>query len=439
MLHAQQKGTMTEALGPGTAILYQNPAKTVTLIDVPTSISLAQGTLESPNRRKLFSSSPLQSPYVSTEPKSEAAKAKVQKTMGVADQEFPTELLLNALREVGDNLCGEWCLPRQTLSAVSKSVDSKRKSSHLAGFDAETQAQEPNLRLPKTYHDRRQESDPQSPLELSQSPPFSTAIVLHVQSISHQLVRNSNTVQLPLHISMISQTYIVPPCSSFMLSTIDELSFRSFSHAAYEIYPNPSFSAGPGQFDFVLLDPPWDNRSVRRAQRYTTLRQKTNPMDVLRDMLGKHIAPRALVGCWITNKSLVRDTVLEALTDWGVQLIEEWAWLKTTGHGEPMSRVDGLWRKPYEILLLGRKQDLGSCRRGETAEVGTGLQRRVIVAVPDLHSRKPNLKELITPMMANPIDYRTLEVFARNLTAGWWAWGDEVLKFSWEGHWSKGD
>ena len=430
---------MTEAVVLRTAILYQNPAKNHTLIDLPTSISLAQGELENPSPRKLLSSPPLQSPHASTEPKSEAAKAKVKKIMGVADQEFPTELLLNALKGIGDNHLDKWCLPRQTVKALSKTVGSKRKFGHLAGFDTETQAQEPDLRLSNTEHDQRQEFKPQSPLELSTSPPYSTATVLDVQSISHQLVQNINTTQLSLHISMTSQAYIMPPCSSFMLSSIDELSFRNFSHAAYEIYPYPTSSAGPGQFDFILLDPPWDNRSVRRAKKYATLRQAKNPLNVLEGMLEKHIAPGALVGCWVTNKKCLRGTTLEAFKNWGVQIVEEWAWLKTTMHGEPVCQIDGLWRKPYELLLLGRKQDLGTCRRRETAEVGIGIQRRVIVAVPDLHSRKANLKELITPMMANPLDYRALEVFARNLTAGWWSWGDEVLKFNWEGYWSKSD
>ncbi|KAK3076285.1 hypothetical protein LTS18_013420, partial [Coniosporium uncinatum] len=33
---------------------------------------------------------------------------------------------------------------------------------------------------------------------------------------------------------------------------------------------------------------------------------------------------------------------------------------------------------------------------------------------------------------------RGLEVFARHLVEGWWSWGDEVLKFSWDGCWRKG-
>lgn len=421
-----------------TAILYQNPAKTVTLIDIPKSISLAQGTIGSSSSQELYSLPPLQSPYVSVEPKSEAARAKVQTTMGFSDQEFPTAALLDALRQIGDNYLGDWCLPRQVSTSISTYDGRKRKLGRGVTFDAEVQVQEPSLITARVQREGKQAFEPQAPLELSISPSYSTAIALDIESISHQLVQNPYSTQLPLHISLIAQSYVIPACASFLLTSIDELSFHSFSHAAHVVYPTPTMSAGPGQFDFVLLDPPWDNRSVRRSRKYNTLRQEMNPMNVLRDVLGKHIAPGALVGCWMTNKPSVRDAAIEALENWDVNLIEEWAWLKTTVHGDPMSQIDGLWRKPYEILLLGRKRRADTPKREGITDAKGDMQQRVIVAVPDLHSRKPNLKELVEPMMPDPVDYRALEVFARNLTSRWWSLGNEVLKFNWEGHWSKG-
>ena len=46
--------------------------------------------------------------------------------------------------------------------------------------------------------------------------------------------------------------------------------------------------------------------------------------------LGQHIAQDGLIACWTTNNSRVRAAALEAFAAWEVQLIEEWAWLKTT-------------------------------------------------------------------------------------------------------------
>ena len=418
-----------------TAILYQNSSKTITLIDIPTSISLAQGTPESPNPRILHSSPPLQFPYASTEPKTEAAKAKLRNEIGSIQNEV---LLVEALKQIGDSHIGEWCLPREVSDLFATRVGEKRKTRPMATSDEAASAHKPNLKMSNITHSKMQEHEIQSPLKLSIIPPYSTATALDMQSISHQLVQNTCSTQIPLHISLISQTYMIPPHGSFLLASVDGLSFHNFSRAAYEVYPTSSSSAGPGQFDFILLDPPWNNRSVHRSRKYATLRQEMDPLDVLHGMLGEHIAPGALVGCWITNKPSVRTTAVEAFEHWGVDLIEEWVWLKTTVRGEPVTRVDGLWRKPYEVLLLGRNRGADACKCESAVDVGEDMLRRVLVAVPDLHSRKPNLKELVESMIPNQSDLRALEIFARNLTAGWWSWGDEVLKFNWEGYWSKG-
>jgi N6-adenosine-specific RNA methylase IME4 len=113
---------------------------------------------------------------------------------------------------------------------------------------------------------------------------------------------------------------------------------------------------------------------------------------------------------------------------WGVHLVEEWIWLKVTSAGEPISELGSMWRKPYEILLVGRR---GAFPDGD-------VKRRVLVGVPDLHSRKPNLKSIFEQVMKKE-KYEALEIFARNLTSGWWAWGNEVLKFQSDECWIDAD
>ncbi|TPR08481.1 Septin family protein [Aspergillus niger] len=135
---------------------------------------------------------------------------------------------------------------------------------------------------------------------------------------------------------------------------------------------------------------------------------------------------------WITNSAKARKTAYEAIRGAGLEVCEEWVWLKTTMDGRPITEVGGLWRKPYEVLVIGRQVR-------ESSEDGD-VVRRVIAAVPDVHSRKPNLKELFERMFFSSLEggcvpYNALEVFARNLTAGWWACGDDVLKFNSEEWW----
>lgn len=184
-------------------------------------------------------------------------------------------------------------------------------------------------------------------------------------------------------------------------------------------------------FDLIVMDPPWPNRSVRRKRgSYHT----ANDLDEIRSTLSlipiaSHLAPGGLVAVWITNKA----SVLELLTsprglfaEWGLELVGEWTWLKVTTAGEPMMDVNSTWRKPWERLLIAKK-------RG--AETRPSSQGRVFVSVPDLHSRKPNLRALFEGIL--PPGYRGLEIFARNLTAGWWSWGDEALKFQQPEHWAE--
>jgi N6-adenosine-specific RNA methylase IME4 len=179
----------------------------------------------------------------------------------------------------------------------------------------------------------------------------------------------------------------------------------------------------------VILDPPWPNRSARRKKSYQISKTSSDIVALLSSIpISEHLAEDALVGIWVTNKPAIHDIVLDrnGLFDaWGLKLVEEWVWVKTTTSGEPVCALDSTWRKPYEILFVGRKRGSGNAKEE--------FKRRIIFGVPDLHSRKPNLKVIFEPML--PLNYEALEVFARNLTEGWWAWGNEVLKFQSEEHW----
>lgn len=444
---------MADQISTPTPILYQNLTKTLTLFDIPMSIAHAQGTIDHPCTDQIYASHPLQTPYPSTEPKTEKAKVNVLRTKASSniDADFPEALLRQGLREVAEHWHSEydWCLPRKISPLVRERQSKKRKaddnidqvsspqnieSEHtstavLPASKVETEEEigilssgtEPDLKIPESEISARSIEEP---LVLSTESTPKAFTCSSIRTITNRLV--SNPYPTPLSLQYSGVNYKTPPNAQFLLSNIGEPTAPSFSMAALTAYPNTSATAGQGQFDFVLLDPPWKNRSVRRSARYDTM-DDSDPMVVLRAMLGQHIAPGALVACWITNNAKVRDTAMEAFQAWDVQLIEEWAWLKITMGGLPITPIDGLWRKPYEVLLLGRK---GS---DEAQESDHEFRRRVVVAVPDLHSRKPHLRTLIEPFL--PGNYRALEVFARNLTAKWWSWGDEVLKHNWEGHW----
>lgn len=186
----------------------------------------------------------------------------------------------------------------------------------------------------------------------------------------------------------------------------------------------------------------------------------------------------------MTNKPAFRSMLLDEggmFEYWGLELMEEWIWLKVTSSGKPMCEISGTWRKPWEILLVGRKKvkresvgvgdsefkksigneelniekeyDLEGSNQpspstspslspspsptpsqSQSENSNLSIKRRIIIGVPDLHSRKPNLRFLFGQLLGLQ-EYRGLEIFARNLTAGWWGWGNEVLKFQNDGAW----
>jgi len=184
------------------------------------------------------------------------------------------------------------------------------------------------------------------------------------------------------------------------------------------------------KFDLVVLDPPWPNRSAKRKRGSY---QPVGDLESIRKILSlvpvaSHLSPGGLVAVWVTNSYKSADLLTSRggiFDEWQVDLVGEWMWLKVTSNGEPIVDLHSAWRKPWERLLIARR------RGGQDKSEPVG--RKVIVTAPDVHSRKPNLRYLFSGLL--PEGFRALEVFARNLTAGWWCWGDQVLLFQHLDHW----
>ncbi|CAN8102919.1 unnamed protein product [Discula destructiva] len=182
-------------------------------------------------------------------------------------------------------------------------------------------------------------------------------------------------------------------------------------------------------FEFLVLDPPWPNRSARRKKNSYRI---ANNLDEIRDTLSlipltSHLAPDGLVAVWVTNKTSVITLMTGPrgiFAEWGLELVDEWTWLKVTAAGAPIVDLSSRWRKPWERLLIARRRE---------STVTLPIRGKVLVSVPDVHSRKPSLRGLFDEVFGP--GYKGLEIFARHLTAGWWSWGDEVLKFQQPEHW----
>lgn len=228
------------------------------------------------------------------------------------------------------------------------------------------------------------------------------------------------TVQPENEETVWSANYRIPPKSTLLCGNI--------------AHTRRTFIAKAPQFELIILDPPWPNRSATRKNSYSTCYDSRSIRDLLSSLpLKGKLATGGTIAIWVTNKRAFRDMIVGEgglFDEWGVQFYEELTWLKVTRHGEPVyslspQTMDAWSRKPWECLLVGRRNiDSSPNTKAE-------LKKRTIVAVPDFHSRKPNLRELFPKEAEGEV----LEIFARNLTAGWWAWGNEVLKFQAEECW----
>ncbi|CAN9506376.1 unnamed protein product [Ophioblennius macclurei] len=212
-------------------------------------------------------------------------------------------------------------------------------------------------------------------------------------------------------VTLMGEEYVIPPHTAFLLSDftrIQPLVQRAVT------------------FDLIVMDPPWENKSVKRSRRYNSLpssQLKRLPVPLL-------ASPNCLVVTWVTNRPSHRRFVHDELyPHWGVEVLAEWFWVKVTTSGQFVFPLDSQHKKPYEVLVLGRYR---SCAETTTCPPGTSevsvADQRLIISVPSaLHSQKPSLSEVLRPYVR--AEAKCLELFARSLQPGWTSWGNEVLKF----------
>ncbi|PRD30206.1 UNVERIFIED_CONTAM: Methyltransferase-like protein 4 [Trichonephila clavipes] len=171
-----------------------------------------------------------------------------------------------------------------------------------------------------------------------------------------------------------SEKYVLPAKSSFHLCDVKSLE-----------------NLKGKKYDLIVLDPPWENKSVWRKKSYKTLDSDSLlnlPIDVICN-------PGCLIVVWITQR------------------------------GYFIHSIDWHHKKPYENLLLGYvSREFGN----KSLIVKTEIEpHKVILSVPSsIHSHKPPLPEILKPYI--PEDANCLELFARYLLPKWTSVGNEVIK-----------
>jgi N6-adenosine-specific RNA methylase IME4 len=154
----------------------------------------------------------------------------------------------------------------------------------------------------------------------------------------------------------------------------------------------------------MVVDPPW---KIDGGQ----LPYLPIEMDDLRNLpITELAAERCHLHLWTLPNSFHR-VAYDIIEHWGFRVVSEFVWVKPSfGRGQ-------YWRMSHEILLTGV--------RSEFDHFDDHWLRSWVEAPRGRHSQKPDeIREMIERASPGP----RLEIFARKLSTGWFAWGHEITE-----------
>ena len=172
------------------------------------------------------------------------------------------------------------------------------------------------------------------------------------------------------------------------------------------------------KYRIILADPPWAYRvwSKKGAGRSAESHYPTMGMDEIRVLpVGELADDDCLLFLWVTFPTMQEAfSVIEA---WGFTYkTVAFAWVKQNKKAPTLFWGMGHWtRANVELCLLAVK---GKPKRRSAAV------HQVVMAPVEEHSKKPDIiREKILELAG---ELPRIELFARQTTPGWDAWGNEV-------------
>ncbi|XP_067948831.1 N(6)-adenine-specific methyltransferase METTL4-like [Watersipora subatra] len=219
------------------------------------------------------------------------------------------------------------------------------------------------------------------------------------ESFCHNLIESNCVDNISLRLQ--GRKFLIPTNSSFLMSDI--LGLQEFSQ---------TFDR---KFNFLIVDPPWENKSARRKKVYKRL----NNTEFLELPIKRMSAENSLLLLWCTNCKSQREFIEKSLLPhWDFRVVSTWYWCKVTKSGDLIRPFHKGGKKPYETLCI-------AVRTGQAIPEQL-ISQKVIVSIPSLiHSAKPALLELFKKYL--PENPKCLELFARNLLPNFMSWGNEVI------------
>jgi N6-adenosine-specific RNA methylase IME4 len=161
--------------------------------------------------------------------------------------------------------------------------------------------------------------------------------------------------------------YIIPPNCSFMISDFNLLK-------DYLIKLDM-------RFDLIVMDPPWENKSVKRSGKYECL----DHYELFKIPVNRVLAQRGYFCIWVTNSAKLHNFVLNVYAkDLGLVRVSTIVWVKVTTKGEYVIPIHSTHRKTYEVCYVFRKISDSSPQVHPTNTVGPQVHPTNTV-VPQVH------------------------------------------------------
>ena len=178
------------------------------------------------------------------------------------------------------------------------------------------------------------------------------------------------------------------------------------------------------KYQIIYADPPWQNTLGSKNGKKNNAHYPFMTLDEITNMPIAEIADtNCALFLWVTFPEL-RDGIA-TMEKWGFKYKTcAFAWIKSNKRNTDPAVFDpflglGSWsRSNTEICLLGFK---GKLIR-QSAKV-----RQIVYSPIEAHSKKPDeVRQRIVELTG---DLLRIELFARQVVAGWDSWGNETDKF----------
>lgn len=142
------------------------------------------------------------------------------------------------------------------------------------------------------------------------------------------------------------------------------------------------------KFNFIVVDPPWKNRFIKRAKKNSSNKQGYWMMsddEIVKIPLENYIKKASIVVLWCTNS----ETHISAIKDkflgkWKLKLLSIWQWIKIDKNGELFCALDGN-KKPFELIFITTHE--------ENCDFDKELEKDLMIfsQPSSIHSHKPPL------------------------------------------------